>query len=114
MKHKYPVVSCALLLYPNKSSSPRVSQSLKEESIQCPVKWSCALAQLSACISVIPKHEITKKQTLHWGRIPAEQDVSKICWGNAGWVFFFQNYIHTSFTCAGLMFMHNNHGMRSD
>lgn len=57
------------------------------------------------------KHEITKKQRLHRGRIPNEQDVTKMCWGNA---VFFENCIHTNFTCAGLMYMHNDHGMRSN
>lgn len=66
MKHGYPVMSFALLLlYPNSLPSPAVPELLEEESIQHPVKLSRALAQLSAHLSIIPKHEITKKQTLH-------------------------------------------------
>lgn len=68
----------------NKSSSPAAPESLQEGSIPCPVKLSGAQAQLSAHVSVIPRDEIKKQQPLHWGRVPKEQGVLRMSWGNAG------------------------------
>lgn len=85
------------------------------------VKLSGALAQLSAHLSIIYKHEITKKQALNWARIQNEQDANRMCWGNSVvFCFVFQNCIHAFLLVLHVQLwymcvcMHNDHDTISD